>query len=186
LNPIYYAPNKKIYDYLNIDYDEKYCVIRLNAFDAYSHDYKIRGLSSIDLDHLIESLEPIGKVFILPESKISSKYNKYVLNFPVHMIFDLLFYSDLVCTETAMATESVILGTPTLLFHELALNFSDYNTLNKFGLKICDSNYLLKNAAPLFKIGKNKKLSFEQIFHSNFNKADDPNMIVMKLLNSLL
>jgi len=186
LNPKYYTPNKKIYDYLDLDFDEKYCVVRLNAFDAYSHDFQLRSLSENELDHLIESLKPIGKVIIIPESKISSKYNKYVLNFPVHMIFDLLFYSDLLCTETAMATESIILGTPTILVHQKASNFSDFITLKNFGLKICNINYLLKKAAPLFKIGKNKNLSFEQIYYSNFNRADDPNIIVMKILNSLL
>lgn len=68
----------------------------------------------------------------------------------------------------------------------MASNYSDFVTLKKFGLKICDKSYLLKYAASLFKIGRNNKLSFEQIFYSNFNRADDPNIIVMKLLNSLL
>jgi uncharacterized protein len=114
LHPNYYQPNADIYNIIGINKDEKYAILRFNAFDAV-HDAGITGFTNPDKIRLVNELEKFMKVFISTESKLPAEIDDRILSIPKNRIHDALYYSQLLVTDTqTMATEAAYLGVPTV------------------------------------------------------------------------
>ncbi|MBN2407213.1 MAG: DUF354 domain-containing protein [Elusimicrobia bacterium] len=134
--------------------DSEYCVVRLIAYDAV-HDWSISRMTRGDLDRLIETLKPFGRVIILSQRELPEEYSRFRLDFDCDKVHYLLAGSSIFIGESpTMAVESSMLGVPAFLLsqrhpvlgnmvnlesrHRLLENFSDFESLHERLLKIGD------------------------------------------------
>lgn len=112
LHPNYFKPDSSIFKELKINRDEKYVILRFNVFDAV-HDIGARGFSIFDQHHLVEELSKYAHVFVSPEGNLSDDLEHYRLPVPYSRIHHVLYYAQLLVTDTqTMTTEAALLGTP--------------------------------------------------------------------------
>jgi hypothetical protein len=114
LHPDYYTPDDSIFDELGIERGERYFILRFNGLSAL-HDLGVNGFTPDMKNALVDELEKNGHVFISSEADVPSKLEGRVVRIPKNRIHDALYYASLLVTDTqTMATESAILGTPTV------------------------------------------------------------------------
>lgn len=114
LHPSYYTPDEGVLDLLSVSKDEPYSILRFNAFDAI-HDKGVWGFDDDSKRELVKRLEEHSRVFISSEKGVPPVLRSNVINIPRYRIHDALSYARLLVTDTqTMATESAILGTPTV------------------------------------------------------------------------
>ncbi len=171
LHPSYYSPDDSIFDLLGVSKDESYSLLRFNAFDA-MHDTGKGGFSDDDKRTLVHSLEKHSRVFISSETGIPEDLRPYVLKIPKTRIHDALFYAKILVTDTqTMATESAILGTPTVRCNSFVgpRDMGNFIELERqYGLlfSFADSKMAMQKADELIKDEgakaewKKKRLSF--------------------------
>ena len=134
LHPSYFVPNSEVLDDVGLSKNDKFCIIRLNSYDAIIHDLGIKPLTVDELMPLIKNLEKFGYVFILPESKCPKAFYKYKLKIAPEKLHDLLYFADLLIADTAMVTEACLLGTPSIFIrHPKLIKVSDFKILKKYG-----------------------------------------------------
>lgn len=114
LHPNYFQPDPAVINELGLDSNEKYVILRFNAFDAV-HDIGRRGFSLSDKYKLVQELEKYAKVFIRFEKELPADLAKYNLPISFDRIHHALYYAQLLVTDTqTMTTEAAILGTPAI------------------------------------------------------------------------
>lgn len=164
LHPNYFSPERSILDYLGISKKENFIVLRLISWSAY-HDVGLRGIDNhVDV---IKILEQYGRVFIIPEGKLSRKLEEYKLRVPPEKIHSLLHYARLYIGEGGtMAVEASILGTPSIHIEStssgVATGYLSGNFLelkNKYGLLYFypRQDQALKKAVEILEDGTSKK-----------------------------
>jgi len=147
LHPNYFKPNDDIFQLLGIENDERYAILRFNAFDAV-HDAGVTGFTDQDKIRLVTELEKSMKVFISSESKLPESISDRVMKISKNRIHDVLYFSQLLVTDTqTMATEAAYLGVPTVRCNRFVGkddmgNFTELE--NKYGLIF---NFLEQNEA---------------------------------------
>ena len=119
LHPNYFKPSAKILKKLNLSMEEKYVVLRLVSWNA-SHDIGQKGFSSKTLINLVDEIKNHAKVFISAENKIPNVLKQYQLTINPIEIHDVLSFASLFIGEGAtMASESAIMGTPSIYVNSL-------------------------------------------------------------------
>lgn len=112
LHPTYFRPDPSVLDEMNLSPDERFVILRFNAFDAV-HDIGVHGFSQSDQHALAIKLSEHAKVFICQEGKLSPDLERFRISIPYDRIHHALYYSHLLVTDTGtMATEAAILGSP--------------------------------------------------------------------------
>jgi predicted glycosyltransferase len=159
LHPRYFHPDESVLDELGISKNEKYLVLRTNAFDATTHDFGLSQLSEADLLHLIKELSKRIRVFVSTEGRASRNIAPYLIRLKPEQIHHVLYFAELTMTQTiTMATESCLLGTPSVVTHPKFLDLSDFRYLAKNGLLWRASNVesALRLVLRLFEGGYSK------------------------------
>lgn len=161
LNPIYFAPDKNIYNFLKIKENQKYVILRLVSWNA-SHDIGQGGFSTTEKNFLIDYLASKYTLFISSESELPKKHKRFLIKIPPDKIHHALAFADIVVSEGAtMASEAGVLGTPSIYVNSLiACNNEDQE---KYGLVF---NYrsgkgVLDKIKELEKLN-NKKFKFQE------------------------
>ncbi len=114
LHPNRFTPDRKVPESLGIKENEKFFILRFNAFKAH-HDIGIKGLSHEQKRKLINTLKEYGKVFITTEDRIECEFEEYQLKSKPEEIFSLLYYSNMFIGDSqTMTNEAAVLGTPSL------------------------------------------------------------------------
>jgi len=114
LHPNWFKPDPNILNMLNVSKDEKYVILRFNAFDS-SHDIGVKGFSLADKRKLVNGLKEHAKIFISSELKLPSDLEKYAIDIPPHKMHDALYYACLLVGDTqTLTTESACLGIPAI------------------------------------------------------------------------
>ncbi|KDE54615.1 DUF354 domain-containing protein, partial [Methanoculleus sp. MH98A] len=112
LHPNWFRPDPGVLDLLGVSKEEKYTLLRFNAFDA-SHDIGIKGFSGDDKKHLVRELEKYSRVFISSETQLPADLEDYAIRIPPHKMHDVLYYASLLVGDTQTSTtEAAYLGTP--------------------------------------------------------------------------
>jgi len=188
LHPDYYKPNKKSLRALKLLKNEKYVLLRFVSWNA-THDIGYAGLNIDAKRYLVNTLSQHVRVFISSEEKLPNDLLKYEINIPPDKLHDIIAFSSYVIGESGtIATESAILGKPSILFSSVSDNtFGNFYELeHKYGLlkkyekfnnDIVDkiiSNINSKDYYELITKNKNKLLS-EKI---------DVNEFIIKLIES--
>ena len=114
LHPNRFSPDISILDEIGLKGDEPYFIMRFNAFTAH-HDIGIKGFSLEQKNHLINILEPFGKIFITTEKEIEPELERYKLKISQEKIHSLLYYATMFIGDSqTMTSEAAVLGTPAI------------------------------------------------------------------------
>ncbi len=128
LHPNYYQPDPRVLDELGVEPGEPYVLLRFNAFDAV-HDAGISGFDDHQRELLVEVLKDHARVFISAEGRLNDNLKQYLLPTKKSRIHDVISFAKLLVTDTqTMATESALLGTPTIRFN----SFVGSNDMSNF------------------------------------------------------
>ncbi len=136
LHPKRFRPDPSILEYLGVNKDEKYVIMRFSAWDA-SHDIGQHGFRSYEERlSLVLEIEKYAKVFISSEIPLKGELERRRINIPIHRIHDALYYASLYVGDGhKMAAESGILGTPSIIIStrwNRTGNFRDF--VKKYGI----------------------------------------------------
>jgi hypothetical protein len=114
LHPNRFTPDKSVLKKLKLKDDEKFFILRFNAFKAH-HDIGAKGLMNDQKKQLISYLSQFGKVIITTEGSVNPEYSKYKFALSPTEIFSALYYATLFIGDSqTMTNESAVLGTPAL------------------------------------------------------------------------
>jgi predicted glycosyltransferase len=114
LHPDVYEPNPSIRDRLGIDADERYVIVRLNAFGSH-HDVGEGGITAEECRDLIGHLSERTTVFVSDEGRDIDLADVPAEPFSLHpaLLHDALAEAELLVADTqTMVTEAALLGTP--------------------------------------------------------------------------
>lgn len=138
LHPNRFTPDPSIYQELGINKEEKYIILRFNAFDAV-HDIGRHGFSLADKHRLVKELEKYAKVFISSEGSLPEDLESYKLPTAFHRIHHVIYYAQLLIADTGtMVTEAAVLGTPSILCGSFVGQFGNFMELEqKYDLIYC-------------------------------------------------
>lgn len=158
LHPNYFKPDNSIIDYLGVKKYEKYVIVRFVSRTAL-HDIGHRGLSLNMKRKAVKTLSKYAKIFVTSEEgKLPDDLKQYQIKIPPEKMHDALYYATMYFGEGGtMATESAVLGVPTIRIPYLAVpkpgnfielekaglvyNFTDTETALEKGIEIlCDSD----------------------------------------------
>jgi predicted glycosyltransferase len=117
LHPDRFDPDPSALDGLPVDADDTYAVLRLVSWGA-AHDVGDEGLDS--LAALVERLEAAGAEVLVSaeDDALPPELEGYGLELEPHLIHHVLAYADLFVGESGtMASESAVLGTPSVYVH---------------------------------------------------------------------
>ncbi len=143
LHPNYFVPNPDVLDDIGLKRYDKFTILRFVSWGA-SHDVGQYGMQNkIDF---VNKLERYGHVFISSEGRLDNELEKYKINVSPEKIHDLLHYANLYVGEGAtMATESAILGTPSIYVSSLTGTMGNFDELEqRYGLLF---NYMYSHDA---------------------------------------
>lgn len=139
LHPNRFEPDPSVLDYIDADKDDKIVVLRLISWQA-THDIGHKGFA--DIKKVLSKFESKRcKVVITSEGDIPEEGEHCLYDIPPHKMHDLMYYSDLFIGEGGtMASESAVLGTPSILVS--TLNAGVWNELeHKYGLLFHFNDY---------------------------------------------
>ncbi|AKU09520.1 DUF354 domain-containing protein [Haloferax gibbonsii] len=117
LHPDRFAPDPAALDGLPVDADDTYAVVRLVSWGA-AHDIGDEGLDG--LTDLVGRLEDAGATVLISaeDDALPPELEGYAITIEPHLIHHVLAYADLFVGESGtMASESAVLGTPTVYVH---------------------------------------------------------------------
>ncbi len=134
LHPNYYVPDSTVLDYLGVQENEKYVIMRFVSWGA-SHDIGHRGLSDKMKKEAIREFSKYAKVFISSEQDLPEDLRRYQINIPIEKIHDAMYYSAMYFGESGtMASESAVLGTPAINISTSAQFIGVFADMEKHGL----------------------------------------------------
>ena len=129
LHPNYFKPNPDVLDQVGLCKSDKYTIIRLVSWDA-DHDIGQMGIQN--KIEFVRELEKYGRVLISDEGELDKELEKYRVKVSPEKIHDLLYYASLYIGEGAtMATESAMLGTPSIYISSLAGTMGNFVELEQ-------------------------------------------------------
>ena len=114
LHPNYFQPDPRVYDELGVEPGEPYVILRFNVFDAV-HDVGRSGFDDHHRELLVDVLKDHARVFISAEGSLNDNLKNYLIPTKTSRIHDAIAFASLLVTDAGtMATESALLGTPTV------------------------------------------------------------------------
>lgn len=162
LHPNYFKPDPAVLDELGLSKDDRFIIMRFASWDAI-HDIGQHGFdfkNEQELSSFVSKLENYGAVFMQSERNLSSKFRKYMLP-KLDDFQSLLYYATLYIGEGhSTATESAVLGTPSILVSTWGVSAGNFIDLYKYGLtySFTSFNQALNKAVTLL---ENKNLKTE-------------------------
>lgn len=114
LHPDRFDPDPSVLTDLGIDPDDRFFVLRLNAWDAH-HDVGKSGFTPADVRTLVEDLTGHGEVYVTHEGELPRDLEDHRLPVDPHEVHHLMYYADLFVGDVSTMTgEAAVLGTPTV------------------------------------------------------------------------
>lgn len=166
LHPNYFKPDVSIFNYLGLNVDEKYVILRFVSWTA-SHDFGHQGITLENKEKIVEKFSKYAKVFISSETDLPANLNKYKFNIPPHMMHDAIYYSSLLYGESAtMASEAAVLGTPSIYLDDEGRGYTDehekkYGIVFNFSESLEDQDRSIMKGIELLK-GQNLKKHYRE------------------------
>jgi len=139
LHPNYFTPNPAVLDEMGLSKDDTFIILRFVSWTA-SHDVGQHGIRN--KIELVRELEKYGRVLITSEGQLPKELEKYKIKVSPEKLHDLLYYASLYVGEGAtIATESAILGTPSIYVSSLVGTMGNFIELEqKYGLMLSYKN----------------------------------------------
>jgi len=134
LSPKAFIPDKNIPNKYGIDTLEPYFVLRFIGWSA-NHDVGQFGFSDDQKGELVRLLEQYGRVYISAEqNNIPDTLTPYTLKIPAKEIHHILHFATIYLGDSqTMATESALLGTPSIRYNSFVgpNDMSNFTILEK-------------------------------------------------------
>lgn len=142
LHPSVFTPNAAVLDTLGLKPGQPYFILRFIGWTA-NHDLNNFGFSAEEKEKLVAQLEPHGRVFISSEAALPENLEKYRIKIPASQMHSALHFAQIYIGDSqTMATESALLGTPSVRYN----SFVGPNDMSNF--IILENQYgILKNCA---------------------------------------
>ncbi len=163
LHPKYFSSSDDAYSWINIDPNQKYVIIRFVSWKAH-HDVGHTGLTLENKKLAVKLFSKYAKVFISSESDLPSELEEYKINIKLEKLHQVMEKSSLFFGESAtMATESAILGTPSVYIDNKGTGYT-HDIENKYGLifnftgSISDQKKAIQKGVDVLKNNLKKKL----------------------------
>lgn len=189
LSPKNFTPNLDVLKKLGLARNEKFFILRFVGWNA-NHDVNQFGFKMEEKEHLINELKKFGKVLISSENQIEPEFEQYRFKLPAQEMHSALHFASLYAGDSqSMATESALLGTPSLRYN----SFVGENDMSNF--RVLESQYglllNLNNTDDLIKksiewVENNKKKEWLEKREKYFLNKQDLNDETLKLLNSFI
>ncbi len=163
LHPNRFKPDLSVLSKINLNQNDKFFIIRFISWEA-SHDSGQWGFTLKQKRKLIHQLERFGKVFISSEGVLPDEFKPYLLPTNPIEIHHLLAFSSLYIGEGAtMATESAILGTPSIYVNSLTAGTIE-ELINKYGLmsRFIDGDKAIEKAIEIVNSPNSKDIQNEK------------------------
>jgi len=154
LHPKRFVPNHLILSKLGLTESSKYIICRFVAWRA-MHDIGEHGLDLMAKRKLVYELSKYGVVFISSESPLPDEFANFKIDVAPEDIHDLLYYASLFVGDSqTMATESALLGTPTIRCNSFAGtndmgNFIELESIYKLMYSYKDAQEAINKAVEL-------------------------------------
>jgi len=137
LHPEVFEPTADIHQYLGLDADDPYAIVRFNALDAL-HDAGLEGFSLAQRRQLIERLAEEVTVFVSDEGDDLEFADLPARPYDLHpaLMHDAMAGARLLVADTGtMVTEAGLLGTPALRFRGSDDHvYGEFRELERVGL----------------------------------------------------
>ena len=123
LHPDDFTPDPNVLEPYGVQPGSPFFVVRFVAWRA-THDVGQYGFSLEQKRDLLRLLARHGKVFLSVEDEVDPEFADYLTHFPPEIIHHLLAYATLYVGEGAsMASESAVLGTPSVYVNTLTMGY---------------------------------------------------------------
>lgn len=179
LHPNFFTPNIKSLEYLKLNKNEKFVLLRFVSWGAY-HDIGQSGLKMEVKVELVKELSKFAKVFISSEGPLPREFEEYRIQIPPEKIHDIMYYATLFIGEgSTMASECAMLGTSAIYVNSLELGYM--NSLEKnYGLvyNFRNSDGVLEKAVSLITNENLKKESIEKQSKMFLDLIDPTKMLI--------
>jgi len=157
LHPNVFTPDERVLEILGIKKGEKYAIVRFVAWRA-SHDIGHSGISYENKIKLVKTLSRHLHVFISSEMELPEELKNYQINIPPEQMHNALAFAHLFIGESStMATESAVLGTPSIYINDSKLEYT--NDLANYGLLY---SYMESEIDQITAIKKAEELALKQ------------------------
>jgi len=157
LHPNVFTPDERVLAILGMKKGEKYAIVRFVAWEA-SHDIGHSGISYENKIKLVKTLSRHLRVFISSEKELPEELENYQINIPPEQMHNALAYAHLFVGESStMATESAVLGTPSIYINDSKLGYT--NDLANYGLLY---SYMESENDQIAAIKKAEELALKQ------------------------
>ena len=125
LHPEYFTADENIKEALDIKSGEKYTIMRFVSWEA-THDIGHSGITNENKILAVSEFEKYGKVFISSEGKLPEVLEKNRLSIPKNKMHDALAFASMMYGESAtMASESAILGVPSIFIDDAGRGYTN-------------------------------------------------------------
>jgi len=157
LYPNVFTPDESVLEILGMKKGEKYAIVRFVAWEA-SHDIGHSGISYENKIKLVKTLSRHLHVFISSEMELPEELKNYQINIPPEQMHNALAFAHLFIGESStMATESAVLGTPSIYINDSKLEYT--NDLANYGLLY---SYMESEYDQIAAIKKAEELALKQ------------------------
>lgn len=165
----YFTPSATELSELDVCLGDPFFIVRFISWGA-SHDFGKNGLNEQEKISLVKQLENFGRVLITSEGILPKSLVDYQIKISPLKIHHLLYYASFYIGEGAtMATESALLGTPSIYINELSAGTID-ELSKKYGLvfqvtdlqsalSVVEQNLLLPGKKEKFEISHRSMMS---------------------------
>jgi len=137
LHPDVFSRDENVREFLGVDPDEPYVIVRFNALDAL-HDADLEGFSSHQRRDLLERLSEHATVFVSDEGGEMDLHDSPARPYDLHpaLIHDAMADASLLIADTGtMATEAALLGTPAFRYRGTDTHeYGEFQELERAGL----------------------------------------------------
>jgi uncharacterized protein len=169
----YFKANKSILEILGVRENERYAILRFVSWNA-SHDIGHSGLTLEKKIKIVNEISKYVRVFISTEGEVAQELEKFKIVIPPERMHDALAFSSLFIGESGtMASESAVLGIPTIYVNSLPL--MGYLGEEKRKGLLFHFNYfegVLKKAIELLE-NTNLKQEFQVLRHQFLSEKND-------------
>lgn len=118
LHPNHFTPSKEVVKQYGINPDEPYFILRFASLHAH-HDSGIKGINTAIAQHLIDLLQPHGRIYITAERPLEPQFEPLRIHInPLDMHHIMAFASLYLGDSQTMAAEAGVLGTPFVRFND--------------------------------------------------------------------
>lgn len=152
LHPNRFSPDRSILDFLGVKENEKYAIVRFVSWDAH-HDVGESGLSLKQKQELVKKLGEQARIFISSEKEIPDEFKDKQINIPPEKMHDAMFYSSLYVGEGGtMASESAVLGTPSVYINSLNMGYIQEEIDAGLIFRYTDGDEAIRKSLELIKL----------------------------------